>query len=43
MMAAESQDEKQMFNAIINTLKACIKDDINELTDDTDDKDHQNL
>tara|TARA_E500000331_G_C17257349_1_gene713669 strand:- start:765 stop:1472 length:708 start_codon:yes stop_codon:yes gene_type:complete len=30
MMAAESQDEKQMFNAIINTLKACIKDNINE-------------
>ena len=30
MMAAESQDEKQIFNAIINTLKACIKDDINE-------------
>ncbi len=30
MMAAESQDEKQMFNAIFNTLKACIKDDINE-------------
>ena len=24
MMAAESEDEKQMFNAIINTLKACI-------------------
>ncbi len=30
MMAAESQDEKQIFNAIINTLKACIKDNINE-------------
>ncbi len=32
MMAAESEDEKQMFNAIINTLKACIKDEINENT-----------